>query len=57
MVKGLLTIHRRWTKVLLPFRLLAEENGEDGEDEEGTAFESGSVDASGRPRRFPIDQI
>lgn len=33
-------------------RLLAEENGEDGEDEEGIAFESGPVDASGRPRRF-----
>lgn len=33
-------------------RLLAEENGEDGEDEEGVAFESGPVDASGRPRRF-----
>lgn len=33
-------------------RLLAEENGEDGEDDEGIAFESGPVDASGRPRRF-----
>lgn len=33
-------------------RLLAEENGEDGEDEEGIAFESGPVDANGRPRRF-----
>ena len=33
-------------------RLLAEENGEDGEHEEGVAFESGPVDASGRPRRF-----
>ena len=31
---------------------MAEENGEDGEDDEGIAFESGPVDASGRPRRF-----
>lgn len=33
-------------------RLLAEENGQSGEDEDGIVYESGPVDASGRPRRF-----
>ena len=33
-------------------RLLAEESGARGEDEEGVPLESGPVDATGRPRRF-----
>lgn len=33
-------------------RLLAEENGQSGEDEDGIVYESGPVDANGKPRRF-----
>ncbi len=40
-------LHRRFS------RLLAEEAGLEGEDEDGVAFQSGPVDAlTGRPRRF-----
>jgi excinuclease ABC subunit C len=40
-------LHRRFA------RLLAEESGLEGEDEDGVAFQSGPVDAgTGRPRRF-----
>lgn len=33
-------------------RLLAEERGIEGEDEEGIAYEAGPTDSTGRPRRF-----
>lgn len=39
-------LRRRFT------RLLAEEHGQTGEDDEGVAYESGPVGADGRPRRF-----